>query len=160
MLDIERRIPLTNSTKTARIDAEDYDKVSRFNWQLHSAGYAYRCDKGEAVLLHRFVYPTIHSKLDHENHDKLDCRKKNLRPASSSQNATHRKGKPKAKSGYFGVYPCSFKTRKPWYSRIRIGRASKFLGTFQTRLQAAFAYDSAARFFHGKFATLNFPHSC
>ena len=58
---------------------------------------------------------------------------------------------------YRGVYETSW--GGTWFSSIKVGGASRYLGTFKTQESAARAYDEAALSFHGTKAKLNFPPS-
>jgi len=49
------------------------------------------------------------------------------------------------------------KTRSRFFARIHKGGKSRFLGVFETAIDAARAFDRAAVVVHGEFATLNFP---
>ena len=62
------------------------------------------------------------------------------------------KQKPPPKSGYFGVYPL----REKWMAQINYGGKQHNLGVFDTKEQAAQAYDQAARQ-HAPDRPLNFP---
>jgi len=46
---------------------------------------------------------------------------------------------------------------KPWVAQIRVGGTVRCLGTYATELEAAVAYDQAARIMRDEFANLNFP---
>jgi hypothetical protein len=59
-------------------------------------------------------------------------------------------------SGFKGV---SFsKHRGVWCAAIKVNYRSRFLGHFHSPVNAAHAYDDAARLFFGDFACLNFPN--
>jgi hypothetical protein len=62
---------------------------------------------------------------------------------------------PKKRGKYHGV---SYRrSAKKWVARIGIGFQEKYLGLHDKAVTAAKVYDSWARRFHGKRATLNFP---
>jgi hypothetical protein len=46
---------------------------------------------------------------------------------------------------------------KRWRARIRVNGRRIYLGSFENELDAAKAYDSAAKKHHGQFAAVNFP---
>lgn len=93
---------------------------------------------------------------DHINHNGLDNRKANLRLATHRQNLCNRRNTAlKAASRYRGV--SLHKNTKRWTARIKVYGKTKYLGLFDDEIDAAKAYDAAARRFHGVFASLNFP---
>ncbi len=96
--------------------------------------------------------------VDHINHDGMDNRRANLRPATYSQNLYHRKNRSGAKySKYKGV---SWKKHnRKWEARIGFEKKEIHLGYFRSEIDAARAYDRAAKKYHGEFASLNFPES-
>jgi hypothetical protein len=74
----------------AVIDAEDYQRLSRFSWNRHSSGCAARGvnrnGKIETVYLHRDVLGLSGSpgtQVRFNSSNKLDCRRSNLRPATA-----------------------------------------------------------------------------
>lgn len=90
-------IDLVNDKGTALIDVEDAHKVSGYKWYLHRGGYAYRNlligGRHRFCLLHRLITSAPRgSEVDHLNHNKLDCRKSNLRVVDKSRNMQNRKG--------------------------------------------------------------------
>ncbi|MBK8246318.1 MAG: hypothetical protein IPK85_02755 [Gemmatimonadetes bacterium] len=91
--------------------------------------------------------------LDHINHDGLDNRRVNLRPATSSQNqGNSRINKSGRTSRYRGV---SFhKASKKWRVRIGSGRqgTQAIIGYYADEAEAARAYDAAAIEHWGEFA--------
>ena len=93
--------------------------------------------------------------IDHINHNGIDNRKANLRVATRAQNNRHTKKRIKSRSKYKGIY---FDRRdRVWYARITTNGKTKHLGSFKDEIEAAKAYDEAARKYHGEFAGLNFP---
>ena len=82
----------------------------------------------------------------------------NLRAATRGQNNCNR--------GKFSSFTTSrFKgiswdrSRKKWQAGIRRNRRFIRIGYFDDEVEAARAYDEAARKYHGEFARLNFPET-
>ena len=93
---------------------------------------------------------------DHLNHNPLDNRRKNLRLSTDEQNRKNRRKYSNNRSGYKGV---SFSKRESkWVANLMIQGKYKHLGYFESKEDAAHAYDEAARINYGEFACLNFPH--
>jgi len=93
-------------------------------------------------------------RVDHTDGNGLNNCRANLRSATQSQNGMNRR-KQGNKSGYKGVSRATNSNR--WQARIRVNRKATHIGTFDTRIEAARAYDEAALVLHGEFARLNFP---
>ena len=86
----------------------------------------------------------------------MDNRRVNLRAATRAQNVRNRKKYTKSGSSkYKGV--SWKKDNGKWSARIGLNNKSIFLGNFEKELDAAKAYDKAAKKYHGEFACLNFP---
>jgi len=147
------------------VDPEDYEHLSKFNWHVvegKGTYYAVRVGrksekrKGKNIWMHRVILnPDEDQICDHINHNGLDNRKANLRPVTHSQNMQNRpKRKTKCHSKYKGV---SFRKRQnKWVADIQVDGKPRFLGYFNEEIDAARAYDSAAKKYHGQYATLNF----
>jgi hypothetical protein len=94
--------------------------------------------------------------IDHINHNGLDNRKANLRPATPAENARYaRYPKINTSSKYRGVW---YDRKRPhkWRASIRVNRKRKHLGYFKNETDAAKAYDRAAKLYYKDFAVLNF----
>ncbi|MHC4364861.1 MAG: HNH endonuclease [Planctomycetota bacterium] len=95
---------------------------------------------------------------DHINHNGLDNRKANLRPATHSQNLCNRpKRNTKTRSIHKGLE--WDKTQRKWKARIQFNSRKIYLGSFSCEIDAAKAYDRAAKLYHGRFAFPNFPEN-
>lgn len=85
-------IKLANGKGIALIDDEDVGRIPLTGWHRHPQGYAsHRWQRPDGththILLHRLVMQAVKGQeLDHINHDKLDCRKANLRFVTRAQN--------------------------------------------------------------------------
>ena len=92
--------------------------------------------------------------VDHINHNGLDNRKANLRPPTPTDNARYaRYPKINTSSEYRGVW--YNKQTKKWRANIFVNRKRKHLGYFKNEIDAAHAYDEAAKLYYGDFAILN-----
>lgn len=145
----------------AIVDDEDISLVVGHNWKVNAKGYMYySCvikGKKHIVFMHRIINQTPQGLYtDHLNHDKLDNRRANLRTCTNYENSLNRKIRVTNKSGYKGVV----KYFNKWKGQIQITSEGKrkaiYLGLFDTPIDAAKAYDNAARELHGDFANLNF----
>lgn len=152
-----RVIELTRGFITL-VDEADYELLSKNKWWAWTDSwnltYAVGWVSQTRTKLHHILLPKVPGRLvDHINGDTLDNRRDNLRYATPAQSRANTR--PSAKSGFKGVYPtkgaCTFK------SIIRANGEQHYLGSFTTKVDAAKAYDEAARKFHGEFARLNFP---
>ena len=94
-------------------------------------------------------------QIDHRNMDTRDNSWENLRLASHSENKRNGRGYAGTSSPFCGV--SWHKGKKVWFARIRVDTKLTHLGTYHCMVEAARAYDDAARRMHGEFAKLNFP---
>lgn len=135
-------------------DANDFDRISQFNWFSVKDGniaYAMRGERGRLVRMHSEILG--HKFIDHINGDGLDNRRSNLRAATASQNGMNRGKFAKSHSKFKGV-TFSKKDNK-WTSRIKANGKRISLGYFRDEMAAAIAYNNAAIKFFGPFARLN-----
>jgi len=108
--------------------------------------------------MHREVLPTPdHLLVDHINRNGLDNRKANLRPATKAQNCRNRSKRQYTNftSRYKGV--CWNRSKNLWETHLRTNGKNIYLGSFHREIEAARAYDRAARHYFGEFAAPNFP---
>jgi hypothetical protein len=139
--------------KYAVIDSEDAQRVSVFTW-CYAQG---RVSARNSTLLSRVIMLGDDLKnnklIDHINHNTLDNRKCNLRLATKQENNSNRLpqgGTSKFKGVYFN------KQHSKWKSQISINCKKVHLGFFDSELEAAIAYDKAAKELHGEFSYTNF----
>lgn len=156
-----RLIPLTQG-QNAIVDTEDFDRLSKFNWHARwyakaKAGtfYAARWGNGKTIFMHQEILG--HKHTDHRKQNTLDNRKKNLRECTIQQNNCNQRIRKDNVSGFKGVFKA--KRKKRWECGIRVNGKRKHLGYFDTKEDAAKAYDRAALEYFGEFAHLNYPCS-
>ena len=131
------------------------NKVGQSPKPTHSEGY-YRVQfKGVRFFLHKVAfywhYGYLPDEVDHKDRDTGNNRIVNLRPATNLQNSCNRRGR--GKSRYRGVY---FHTKNSkWTAAGRKVGKSYYLGSFESELEAAKAYDTWAKEAHGEYANLN-----
>ncbi len=147
----------------ALVDDEDYEFLSKYKWHVtirKRTAYAVRYsgtgrkDKS-SIYMHQQILDSNSTPVDHINGDGLDNRRENLRIAGYTGNTRNSRAKEgKKHSIYKGVY--RFRDNGNYFSSIWLSGKSKYLGTFGNEIDAAKAYDKAARENFGEFARLNF----
>lgn len=91
--------------------------------------------------------------IDHIDHNPFNNTWDNLRLCSRQDNVRNRRKSVGKSSKYKGVYT----RRNKWVATIVIDRKVKWIGTFDTELEAAKAYDREALGTFKDFSCLNFP---
>ncbi|PKL47965.1 MAG: hypothetical protein CVV39_04980 [Planctomycetes bacterium HGW-Planctomycetes-1] len=156
-----RAIKLTLG-KYAIVSLEDYERLNQHRWRAlrgPKCFYAVRSKKRRIIYMHNEVISPLPGFVaDHIDHDGLNNSRHNLQLATRSQNAyNRRKRTTKCTSKYKGVW--FNKREKKWISAIKYEGKLIFLGYFDNEIEAARAYDAAAKIHHKEFAVLNFPNA-
>jgi len=160
-----RRIDLGEGQWTI-VAPQDFYWLNNFKWcvvgcdeRMYAARVVRKIEFGrlKTVYLHRVIMSAPKGLLvDHRNNNGLDNRRNNLRLATHSQNMINRpKTKSPTTSRFVGVY--FDKDRSKWVARIHLNNKCIWLGRLDNEIDAAKAYDKAAKQYHGDFARLNFP---
>ena len=154
-----KEIQLTRGM-VALVDDEDFVYLSKHNWYAHRGRdskdfYAVRSNR--CIRMHREIMNAKSGQfVDHRNGNTLDNRRSNLRFCTPSQSQMNRGIPPNNTSGYRGVF--RDKRSGKWRAAIKINYKQIRLGNFIIKEDAARAYDTAAKKYHGEFARLNFPN--
>lgn len=145
-------------------DEVDTDFIKQYNWFADKIGNRFYVKARlmnlngtqRSFYLHRGIMGVTDRNVlvDHINGNPLDNRRCNLRACSSSDNSKNRQKSVGTMFPYKGVEPKGF----GYSARIAANGKRFCLGTFDCPIKAAKAYDSAAIFYHGEFANLNFPN--
>lgn len=148
------RVIYLTQEKLAFVDDEFYEPLNQLTW-CFSQGYATRKIGNQTVFMHHCIIgkPDIGFDVDHIDGNKLNNQKTNLRFCTRSQNTANRGANKNNKSGYKGV--SWNKNTCKWRATIVINAKQNHLGLFNTKEQAAEAYNVAAKQLFGEFALLN-----
>jgi len=157
-----KKIRIIDHAETLVSD-EDLDRLSRYKWHL-AHGYVVRgvriAGKGtRSRAMHHEVLPQKPGFVtDHIDRDTLNNQRENLRYATHCQNSRNAFKSKSNTSGYKGV---SWLDRdKRWTVWIHIDGQNRYLGSFQDKHEAAYAYNKRAKEAFGEFAWLNpIPHT-
>jgi hypothetical protein len=166
------RVPLKGylEYREAIIDAESLPVVEgrNWNWSPRNDGVG----GGQVILaampgpnppLARLIAGVTDwdERVTHANGDPLDCRRENI-VVKTLQEQTFGNCKMGSVNGrkytskFKGV--CWDKVRELWLVQIRKDGKGKVVGRFDGEIEAAQAYDEAARELFGEYAWLNFPY--
>jgi hypothetical protein len=165
-----KTVPLSGKKAAGRaalVDDEDYELVMQYRWHVYevtkpgrrpSGPYAVanighgRSDR-RTTRMHNLIMGRPY--IDHADHNGLNNQRSNLRPASNSQNGANQRAQEGRSSEYKGV--TRTRSRKAWRAVIKVHQKFREVGEFTSELEAAYAYDAAAREAFGEFACTNFP---
>ena len=161
---IYRRIYLGEGKLTI-LNSADYYRLKKFKWHVFACKGKFYAERfalikntwTKRIFMHRQIMNAPKGKLvDHRNGDSLDNRRSNLRLATHSQNMMNRrKTKKKTSSKYLGL--SRDKIAGEWKVQLCHYGKNIWVGRFKNEIDAAKAYDKAAKKYFGQFARLNFP---
>lgn len=167
-------VPLSVAgSQCAVVDADLFESLSKFCWHAvkgknSTKPYVARSFKGPAgeqcsSYLHHQVWELSGREresglqIDHRNGDSFDNRISNLRQCTREQNQQNRKPNERGACPYKGVRVEWRRSPRPFRAVITVSKQRRSLGYFDNPIQAALAYDQAARADFGEFARPNFP---
>lgn len=151
----------------AIVDDADLEFFSQWKWhvvdRVGGSRYVERSCKSGGKKMHIFLHREILGLKkgdgvygDHIDGNTLNNSRSNLRRCALAQNiANAKKHGTDNTSEFKGV--CWDRARAKWVAQIKIHRRHIFLGRFYVEVDAARAYDAAAKLHFGEFARLNFP---
>ena len=125
------------------VDADDYEWAMQYRWSLNDTGYVTR---NAYYAPGRKLMSRLHRKIlglkfgdpregDHENGDKLDNRRPNLRVGTKGENMQNRRGaRRNTRSQVRGVIWDA--SRRKWAARAQLDGKTHNLGRFATIAEA------------------------
>ena len=147
-------------------DAKFIDYIKPYKWfKINNHNYVscHFLDENKIrkmMQLHRYLMYLSNNfnldsslDIDHIDGDPLNNLLSNLRTCTTSQNCRNSNRKKNSSSQYKGVN--FFKRDKKWKAEIYVNGKNLFLGLFINEIDAAKAYDIAAKKYFGEFARLN-----
>ena len=154
---------LLSQGKIAQVDDEDYEWLTQFKWcVVNQHGYwyverkiRYGCNRMSQKMHSLIMQAPKGMQVDHINHNGLDNRRSNLRICTRAENQHNRLPIKRNQTSIFKGVTWNNTCHK-WRARISINNTRILLGDFNSELEAAHAYDEAARKYYGEFAYTNF----
>lgn len=155
-----KSIKLTQG-KRAWVDDQDFEQVNAFIWHAFFDGYNWYAltnvkkpnGRYGTLGMHRFIFKSS-GKVDHRDGNGLNNCRSNLRKATTSENQINTRKRRNCTSRFKGV--CWRKDAGKWQAQIGRRDIKRSLGVFDNELDAAHAYDLAAKQFYGTFAKPNY----
>lgn len=141
---------------TLLFDEADLPIIEANNWQSNN-GYIFYTKTIDGKLTRYYLHRVLTDApkglvVDHINGNPSDNRRENLRVCQVEDNARNRA---KPSSGELSVYKGVKPRRGKFEANIGKGESYKYLGTFETEVDAAIAYNIEARKIFGEYVRLN-----
>lgn len=141
----------------ALINIDDLPIISPIAWTLDARGYVVGRPEGHgsSITMHRLLIFGLEKgggSTDHLNRIRTDNRRENLRKCTTAENSRNTGLAKNNTSGFKGVKKTA---EGRWKARITRDRKEIHLGHFDTKEEAAAAYDAAALILHMEFASPN-----
>jgi len=156
-----KEIQLTQG-KVALVDDADFEWLIQWNWCAkleHGDFYVVRNGPRPMhgrIAMHREITNAQKGMVvDHINGNTLDNQRFNLRVCTQGENTRNRAMSKNNTTGFKGVI--WVRERNKYAAQITVNRKCKRIGYFNDPVEAAKAYDDAAKKYHGEFANINFP---
>lgn len=142
------------------------EKTGQFTWlktnfkgrvagRVNCDGYIHIGLKKTVYMGHRLAWFYVHGEwpadqIDHKDRNPSNNAIKNLRQATRNENMWNSAAQRNNTSGFKGVSWC--KRTKKWIAFLMFNKKNNRLGSFNTKEEAAAAYQGAARVAFGAFA--------
>ena len=147
---------------SSMVDDDLFDYLNQWKWQVVKDSHTNYAVRNEGkfpfrkrIKMHREIMkPSPNMQVDHVDGNGLNNVRENLRVCTQSQNKKNARKRKDSTSGFKGV--TYYKRYGNWRSQIAVNGKRINLGYFSDPIDAAHAYDNAAREYHGEFANTNF----
>ena len=149
------KIIYTKKREEILVDDEDYEFLNGLKWFI-AGGYAKTSIKRKRSSMHIMLMGSNIKdgyEIDHEDRNKLNNQKSNLRICTRAQNQHNTKKKSNTKNNYKGVN--YVKRLNLYQSRCRMFGQDHFLGYFKSEIAAAYAYNKKSYELSPEFVLLN-----
>lgn len=152
------RLP-ENAGRFALVDDDLYEMIAAYSWQAVSTPSTVYAKTNSirglnSVGMHQLVLspkPPLYPH--HIDTDGLNNQRDNLELTTQQVNVRHQGGHKRSTSQFKGV--CFNKTARKWHAQITVSGRKYFLGLHENELEAAHAYNEAAREYYGDKCYLN-----
>lgn len=152
-------LKIKNSDVFAIVKDKHYERLSQYEWtsingaicRIEYVGYGRKYIPLSKEVMCDFRKEVMY---DHKDRNPLNNDEDNLRLCSRQQNNYNKTKKKNSSSKYIGV--TWHKRRNKWKAQIMNNFKNFHLGMFEFEIEAALAYDKAAKIFAKEFANFNF----